>query len=320
MMKKEWRAALLAALLILSGAAAQSAAATDIFYSGALDTETGAPLSAIQVTETNRVNISDGCVYDRSLGLFVYPVGSGLSEVRSSAADGMVLTEPVRISASEGVTPTVYRNGQQLETSALDNISQPGEYSVSARDAGSAVNLFSFTIVGPVSDLAGGYDMPSGFYITDATLDEEEAYFEQTYIDMDDEGAYHVEYMCPATSLHYTLDTIIDRTPPQLSLEGRLDKKGRYHSAVQVSGLEEGDTVSMVLDGENVRFPQNGLLTASGIYSLEAFDSAGNSAKEQFTILVYFDMNSLMFFALVAVSVAGIAGYVIYKRKRLKIV
>ena len=42
--------------------------------------------------------------------------------------------------------------------------------------------------------------------------------------------------------------------------------------------------------------------------------------EAQFTILVYLDVNSLVFFALVCVSLAGVAGYILYKRRKLKVV
>ena len=55
------------------------------------------------------------------------------------------------------------------------------------------------------------------------------------------------------------------------------------------------------------------------MYQLLVFDAAGNSTSEQFTILVYLDFNSLLFFALVCLSLAGVLGYVLFSRKRLRI-
>ena len=57
----------------------------------------------------------------------------------------------------------------------------------------------------------------------------------------------------------------------------------------------------------------------SGNYALEVTDAAGNSATYQFTILVYFDSNSLIFFSLVVLSIAAVAVYIVIKRKNLKI-
>ena len=55
------------------------------------------------------------------------------------------------------------------------------------------------------------------------------------------------------------------------------------------------------------------------MYQLQVFDAAGNSVTEQFTILVYFDLNSLLFFALVCISLAGVLVYTLYSRKKLKV-
>ena len=309
-------AVLLAALVM----APPRATAVDFSYTGELDPETGNPVTAAEETvETNLVQITDGCFYNREARLFVYPVGSGINEVRSSVADGMVVSEPVRVTGSEGLVIIVTRNGEQIENGELANLNTAGEYVVFAKDGDTTERLFTFRVVGSTSPMAGGYAMPEGFSILDATVNEEDAYYERGYISMTEEGAYSVEYVCQLTGEHYTLVTTVDRTPPQLTFEGKTDEQGRFHSAVDVRGLERDDTVVMTRDGESVRFPADGHLPESGVYTLEAFDSAGNSEMYQFTILIYFDLNSLVFFSLVLLAIVGVAGYLIYKRRSLKV-
>lgn len=293
--------------------------AVDFTYTGALDPETGAPLSASEAAASSRVVLSDTMYYDSESRLYVYPVGGGPSEVYATVADGMIVTEPVRVSASEGLPLSVKRDGEELDDPTAQEIAQIGQYIVSARDGDTPQRLFTFRIVGTTTNLAGGYAMPEGFFILSAERDGGDTYFERAFIGMEDEGNYHIEYICPDTGRRYTLETTVDRTPPKLTLEGRVDKKGRFHSAVRVGGLGEGDSVYMTRDGSSVRFPSDGVLTESGVYTLEAFDSAGNGSSCHFTILVYFDLNSLIFFALGCFSLVGVAGYVIYKRKRLRV-
>ena len=321
-MRKRTKKAISSALCVtalLGALCVPALAETDPYYVGQIDGSTGEAISESSSSAT-RVRISETTYYDREARTFVYPTGSGISEVRANVADGMIVNEPVSISADEGVELTVNRNGTALEEADLSGINAAGSYTVAARDVDAAVTLFGFTIVGPVSNLAGGYVMPEGFYILDATLDGEDTYYERNFIGMEDEGLYEIEYVCPDTSLHYTLSTTIDRTPPQITLEGKLDKNGRFRSAVQVGGLEGVTGIGMTRDGAAMSFPSDGKLTEAGMYLLQAFDAAGNSATEQFTILVYLDLNSLLFIALVCVSLAGVLGYILYKRKNLKIV
>ena len=304
---------------LLGALCAPAFAEADPYYSGVLDAATGDELTSSSSTAT-RVRISDTTYYDRAAGAFVYPTGFAAYEVRANVADGMIVAEPVNITADEGLEVTVTRNGTVLESADASHITDVGSYTVSVTGLNSTANLFGFTIVGATTNLTSGYVMPEGFYILDATLDGEETYFERNYIGMDDEGLYEIEYVCPDTTLHYTLSTTVDHTPPQLTLFGKIDKNGRYHSAVQVDGLQAGDSVAMTRDGSAVSFPRDGRLTESGMYQIQAFDAAGNAVTAQFTILAYFDLSSLLFFALVCVTLAGVLVNILIKRKKLKVV
>ena len=290
----------------------------DPYYSGTVDTVTGEAVTSS--SSATRVQISDSMYYDRASGSFVYPTGSGVYEVRANVADGMVVSEPVRVTADDGVELSLSRNGTTPEEVDLSAIRDAGSYTVTVKDVDAMVTLFSFTIVGATTNLAGGYIMPTGFYILDATLDGEDAYYERNYIGMEDEGLYEIEYVCSDTSIHYHLSTIVDRTPPELTLDGKLDKNGRFHSAVQIGGLEDVTAAALTRDGSAVDFPSDGKLSEAGMYQLQVFDAAGNAATAQFTILAYLDLNSLLFIALLCVSLAGVLGYILYKRKKLKIV
>ena len=298
------------------------AAATDFYYSGELNPATGAPLvsDSYQSAQSAQIELSDSMYYDPAANMFVYPVGNGVSEVLSNAADGMILTEPVALRVDSDVSLTVYRNGEALQSSTYMTMAEAGQYSVTVHTGGGMENLFGFTIVGSRTNLAGGYAMPDGFYIADATVNGEEADYDRTYIGMEEEGLYHIEYISPAADLRFVLETTVDRTPPEIVLNGVLDQKGRFHSVVQVEGLMDGDTVSLTRDGEKANFPYDGRITDTGVYTLQAYDSVGNSVAKQFTILLYFDLNSLAFIGLACLSVVSVILYVQFKRRRLKII
>ena len=305
------------ACLTLLALCAPARAAVDPLYVGELDALTGEAATAAEASESAaRVWLSDTMYYDRETGSFVYPVDG--YEVRASVADGMVVNAPASVSAPDGVGLTVRRSGAAEPEGDPGSLTVPGDYAVTVTETGGTVPLFAFTVVGGSASLSGGYAMPDGFYILNATLDGEEALYDRNYIGMEDEGLYEIDYVCSDTNVHYHLTTTIDHTPPQLVLDGKLDRKGRFNSAVQVSASEQGLSASLTRDGAAVDFPSDGRITEAGMYRLQVWDAAGNTASEQFTVLVYLDLNGLLFFSLVCVSLAGVLAYILFRRKRFK--
>lgn len=311
---------LLTALCLLALCVPVSAE-VDPYYSGPVDTTTGEPPSAeAAAAEAAYVRINGTTAYDGQKRTFVYDVGRGNIEIHANVADGMIVNGPVSVSIDEGMDLLITQNGKMIDSPNPTNLTAPGSYTVGVAGADLTSNLFSFTIVGEQSNLAGGYVMPEGFYILEATFNEEEAFYERNYISMEEEGSYTVEYICPDTGLRYNLATTIDRTPPQLTLQGSIDEEGRYHSEVKLGGLQNGDSVYITRDGEAIANPDDWVLTDPGMYQVQVFDPAGNSVSAQFTILVYLNFNSLLFFALLILVIVAVLVYIYIKRKKLKIV
>lgn len=313
-MKRKNRARLLSLLLALLALAVSARAAADPDYTGEVDIVTGDALEG-EAAEPTRVRVNDTTYYDRVTGMFVYPVSGG--EVRAAVADGMLTGGPVSIEAGEGVALTLTRNGVPLSEPDLSRIAEPGAYAVSVKSVDAAAEVLSFTVVGGSANLPGGYTTPDGFYIMDAKLDGEEIDFDRYHVDMLEEGAYEIDCVCPAAERHFSFSTVVDRTPPALALDGKQDKNGRYHSAVQIT-VEPGSAVSLTRDGAAADFPRDGRLTEAGMYQLQAFDEAGNVAAAQFTILVYLDLNGLLFFTLVLLTLAAMLVYILVIRMRFK--
>ena len=230
----------LCVLALLGALCAPAFAEIDPYYSGVVDSVTGEATEGAGASSATRIRITNNMYYDREARSFIYPTGVSTYEVRASVADGMVVTEPVEITADEGVELTLTRNSTVLEESDLSHIADVGKYSVSVRVIDTTVTLFSFTIVGASSNLPGGYTMPDGFYIIDATVNEEPADYERNFIGMEQEGLYDVEYVCPDTAIHYHLMTNIDRTPPQVTLDGKLDNSLNFNGNPCGAGRQAG--------------------------------------------------------------------------------
>lgn len=332
---KKLTALLLAVLLLFVTAATAFAEDAEIVPSGQSDQQSdeevvtpgqseGESSTVYPATEPTPVNeniirLTSSMSYDTGTREFVYPVADSGNEVRSSAADGMIVTGSVQIS---GATVLIYKDGELLEGDS-STITEPGDYVVMAQYGSQTPRLFTFTLAGKAISTVYAYDLPSGMIVNSATRDGEEISYDGTSIPMREDGLYHVVYECVSTGAFYTLDLNVDRTPPELQFDGKIDDHNRVHSALRFSGVEEGDVLYVRLDGVQIDVPVHGdgtgELTQSGSYIITVFDAAGNSTEYGYTVMLYFNASSLAFFAVLIAALAAVIIYVRIKRKRLEI-
>ena len=284
-------------------------------YSGPIDEETGEPVSDTYDAYSDRVSVSDGVAYDRENGGFLFTI-TGSTRLLCSAADGQIVQSAVKVEADTGVPVTIYKNGTALEDPDLTHISDTGSYIVEATVNGQRYQVVSFTIVGEQSCDVAGYTMPDGFAITSATLDGEDTYFDSGYISMGAEGHYIIDYRCPSAGTSYELDLIVDTTPPTLAL-AELDDRNRARGPVSIADVESGASIGVYRDGKQISYSKE--LTESGDYQIVLMDAAGNVTHYSFTILVYFDLNSLLFIGIVIGIAVAMGGYIVFSRKRLQV-
>ncbi|MBQ7057713.1 MAG: hypothetical protein IJM83_00215 [Firmicutes bacterium] len=310
---------LLTGFLLLGGKT--KARAADVGYSGYLDPETGEPADET-TADTGRVEITSSVFFDWNTRDYVYIVGTTKSEIHASVADGMVVTDQATISGTGSVLLSIYKDGEYYE-GQMSVITEPGEYVVKADVNGEETRLFTFMIIDKTTNRLMSFSAPDGFYITGATHDGGEAAYDRYTVAMAEEGVYEIDYESIASDLVYSVMITIDRTPPDIQLDGKFDSKGRAHSAVTFSGLESGDRVYLFRDGVEVKPALSGDGTGqildSGIYTLQVYDAAGNMSEYRFTIMVYFNSNSLIALALFALVITAVVGYILIKREHLKI-
>ena len=314
-------AALVFALLSFGTAFADEGDNTD--YTGYLDPATNEPISDSEAGSGNgRDALSSTMYYDRETKDFVYTVSGTLTEVHSNAADGMILNTPVYLDGADGGSVTVYQNGNEYGGN-FSGINEPGEYVVTMQQNGSKQRLFIFTIVGSATGLVHNYTVPDGFYLTKVTRDGENIFVDRYTADMEEEGDYVIEYECSANNSIYTLKTTIDRTPPQPVFSGNADSKGRIHSAVKISGLESSDTLVVYRNGGRATVNKNSdgsyTIPDTGTYYIQVYDEAGNVAEYNFSISMYLNASAFVFVVLLVLVIAAVVGFIIYKRRHLKI-
>ena len=298
-------------------------ALADTGYTGEINPETGQPYGEDTAQDTgDRVALSSGMYYDWISHDYVYPIPDSLGEVHVTAADGMVLTTPVTIVPGSDASVTVYLNGSEY-TGSLSRCSDIGEYVISALVGGTTRRLMGFTLVGKTTCAVHTFVAPDGFYIIDAERDGESVYLDRYTADMEEEGSYSVSYECSATNMVYKLETTVDRTPPGLVFQGKLDSRGRVRSKLEFQGLAAGDSVylsrSGVLVTPELKGDGTGVIYDPGSYVMIVTDEAGNSVEYDFIILQYLNLTSWAFFLLVFAVIAAVITYILVQRKRLKI-
>ena len=107
----------LLAVLLLFALAGGSVFAVNTTYDGYLDPVTGLPLddsAGLTTEDSGRAIVLDGVYYDWDMHSFVYPIVGTLGEIYTEAADGMVLSDPVSVSATEDVVFSVFRDGEEV--------------------------------------------------------------------------------------------------------------------------------------------------------------------------------------------------------------
>lgn len=306
---------LVAAACVL-GAMGISTFAVEFDYTGPLDAQTGEPAQPIQMdVYSDQVMIADGVYFDRVRQGYVYQTPNG-ERVLCTIADGMVVQQAVQIVPDTGVEIKLYRDGELLEQPDLTHIYEVGDYIVEVDGNGQSFPLIAFSIVGQVTGRLTGYTMPSGFVITNVTLDDAPIGYERNYISMQEEGYYVVDYRCARNGLTYQLGVGIDHTPPVLALT-ELNERNQARGPVSIEDLEEGASIGITRDGQQIAYKSK--LTESGDYQIIVIDEAGNVSRYEFSILIYFDWNSMVFLGIVLAVLASVGMYIFISKKRLQV-
>ena len=102
----------------------------DADYEGELDAVTGTPVTsgAQQRQTTGRIQLSDKMYYDFDHRGYIFHSPRFGIEIGANVADGMVTNERVVIVVPDGVTTSLYKDGNVVERPALSALSEPGGY------------------------------------------------------------------------------------------------------------------------------------------------------------------------------------------------
>ena len=262
------------------------------------------------------IHIAGNTYYDASENTFLYYVNTTTLQVlRCTVADGMITDQAVTVQADAGVALAVYLNGNLQEGAYSGTFQTPGEYVVMYVGGAVSERILSFTIVPALCNYVTAYVLPAGFEITEASLNGTSLLCEKNYIKLTDEGEYNIHYRCIRTDIPYQLVVRTDFTGPILHLEEVTD--GTASGPVDISEAKLATELNIYHNGE--RIAKKYLLTESGEYLIELADEAGNKTSYSFTILIYFDGNSWLFFLILSGAVILLVAYLIHARRHLRV-
>ena len=297
-------------------ASSASTEADSIGYTGPIDLVTGRPVTEGNDSSSDYITISETVQFNKVSKEYEYSVGS--STIRCSVANGMVVTDSVTLAKDGEMNLSVYKDGKTM-SDVPSPIKEPGNYVVVTYENNSEKQLLSFQIVNEITGKITYYVLPTGFTITSLTLDDQIQAHSNGTVDMTKEGHYVVHYSCTQTGESYKLDVEIDHTPPQVTFEG-LDEENNARGPVTVNGLENGDSISILLDdSDTVVLDDDNQVSETGSYHVVVTDRAGNSIEKDFRILLYLNLNATLFIIAIAVVLLGVLTALIITRKKIRV-
>ena len=262
----------------------------------------------------NLILINQSVIYDREKRAFVH--STSREQIYSNVASGMTTTESVWLIVPEGITFHLYKDGKLIDDVDYSNISEPGAYTLTGDEVIDNTEIMHFTIVSPVTGQLSRFQVPDGFLISSALCNGSKIAAERTYVDMTTEGDYDIAYRCPVTETMHLFRVTVDHTPPVLAL-AEVREDGTAKGPVNISDLEEGAQIGIWLNNKEIHYEET--LTRNGRYTIVVTDEAGNMNTYAFTIRVYYNTNSVIFFiAIIAVGI-GVGIYALYSRRHMRI-
>lgn len=279
--------------------------------------ESDSKVNLIAQTADTRIPVGRNCYYDTTNRYFYTTVtGFGSEAIESNICDGMYVQGDVTINVTHGIPFELYKDGVLIEDFDGDKISEPGSYIVSVHtNSGRNEDPLSFTIVGKKTNKTS-YTFSNNCRIQSVTKDGVGMSYSGNHVELPKEGEYEIVYKVDGIDTPYRLKLELDTTPPTLALAA-LDENLRASGPVDISDVEDRCEILITRDGESVAYRKE--LTSPGSYTIVLIDEAGNRSLYSFTILIYFNSNSMLFFASLVLVLVGVIAYMFYVRKYLRV-
>lgn len=295
----------------------------DFTYSGPLDGETGLPM----LDEDGEVDTSNQTRFELDKGVYAYDstrdgyaIYVGYSEFYSNVPPGIVTTGELRFTIPNGLTATLYRNGNKLSSPDFSYIRTVGSYAleVTSTDLKDSTIVY-FTVVPSLTAAVTTYNLPAGFEVGSLYYEEEEQlYTDASSVQFTDDGVYKLTIVAPTADEYITLNLDVDHTAPTIIANGV--ENGQANGVVNLSSddgtaafvitLTNGTSVSNVTDLE---------LTEPGLYHITLTDEAGNVSTLDFELLLYLNSYAICVVALIFVGMITLWMHLAFRKKHTRV-
>lgn len=236
------------------------------------------------------------------------------SEFVTNVLDGETVSYIPKLIIPEKALCTATRNGNIFSMPSSGLITEDGSYKIEIScvddDGKTERRYFSFTLFTKPTNRLGIYQPPYGYELSAVTLNGEEMPIsDKSYIVLDGEGEYYIEYKNGTTtkSVSLTRDTV----PPVIYLNGTTNVV--FTESVFVSS-DTDCTFRVTKNGQTLGEITE--LSGAGIYRVTATDTAGNIASVRVEIKALSAINPIDIIIIVAALAAAAAAYFIVQKNR----
>ena len=190
------------------------------------------------------------------------------------------IADSVTVTANEDVTAALTKDGETVEYTVGETITQAGEYVLTLTDDLDNSAQISFTVVEPfVTRFSHNFDDMPNF--ERVVIDGEEKRLNYGTLELFEDGVYEVCVVAGGET--YTFTVTVDGTAPTLALVG-VENGGSTKKGVTLSEPSEDAEVKVFRNGTETAYELGGTLTKAGQYRVTVTDKCGNVTEYSFRI------------------------------------
>lgn len=221
------------------------------------------------------------------------------------------LSNSVTVNANETITATLTKNGEEIEYSFGEAITEQGEYVLTLTDNLGNQSEISFIIVDPlVQGFEHNFDDTQGF--EKVTVNGEDKRLNYGTLELNEDGIYEVTVY--VNGEQYTFVIEVDHTAPTITLEG-VENGGVTKGDVVVSEMSEEATMKVYRDGVEIEYKIGNELSEIGKYKIVLTDACGNISEYNFEILYSMNGGAIALVIIAVIVVAGIVTAIVFGKK-----
>ncbi|MBR3516765.1 MAG: hypothetical protein IKO10_10665 [Lachnospiraceae bacterium] len=277
------------------------------------------------IYQTEGVNEQTGMAsaYDAVTGYYKHTLISG-HQFYTDVQNGTVTQLSVKLRADEGLSFTVYKDGELYEAEDMFNFSEAGSYLLIPQSS-DVVFLdayqeekptFSFRIMDNAANDLSVFRAPEGYWLGDIYLDNLPCttykLVNRTTVLLREDGYYKIEVT--DGSVTYNMEYKLDRIRPRFFVDVQKNR-------ADISYLSD-DAAKVMVYRNQQPYDTKGLLYSireTGLYWFYVFDDAGNISQQAFEVKYGFNKGAVVAILIIVLFIGGLIGYIRYLNTHVKV-